>query len=85
MARAVGEAVAEERRSVLEAAFALSSSARQRQVVGRVGLLADFGPRIVSFVAPDEGLAGAAGASQEPGPEKAHLAAHTDSAVEAEG
>lgn len=86
VARAVDEVAAVERRSAQEAACALSSSARQHLVVVvQVVLLADLGPKTVSSVAPDEDLAGAAGASQGPGPGKAHLAAHMGSAAEAEG
>lgn len=84
----VDEVVAVERRSVREAAFALSSSARQHQVAAQAVQAveaADSGPEIVSSVVPDADLAGAAGVTREPGLGRAHLAAHTDSAVEAEG
>lgn len=84
MARAVDEVVAVERHSVQEAVFGLSSSARPRQVVAQVDQLAGFGPKTVSSVALDEGWAGVAEATQELGPGKAHRAAHTDWAVEAE-
>lgn len=84
VAGAADEAVAVGR-SVEEAAFALSSLARQRQEVAQVDLLDELGPRTVSFVAPDEDLADAAAAIQEPGLGKAPHAARTDLAAEAEG
>lgn len=84
VAGAVDEVVAVEE-NVEEAAFALSSLARQRQGVVQVELLAYSGPRIVSSVALDEGSVGAAGVTQELGLGKAHLAAHTDLGAEAGG
>lgn len=82
-AEAVDEVVAEED-SVAEEAFAFSSLALAGQVVAQGGLLADLGPKIVSSAALDEDLAGAAGATQERGRGKAHFAAHTGLAAEAE-
>lgn len=60
--------------------FALRAQTDQRVLPGRHG----SGHCIVSTVAPSAGWAGA-GVVREPGLYKVHLAAHKDSAVEAEG